>query len=50
LPKGVYAISLFGEDLKVSKVFYEEVFGLPIHFEDHASAVFNFGNMLVNLP
>jgi len=33
----------------VAKAFYEKVFGLPIHFEDDASAVFNFGNTLVNL-
>lgn len=48
-PKGVYAITLFVEDLKVTKAFYEKVFGLPIHFEDDASAVFSFGNTLVNL-
>lgn len=48
-PKGVNAITLFVEDLKVSRAFYEKVFGLPVHFEDDASAVFNFGNTLVNL-
>ncbi len=48
-PKGIYAITLFVEDLKVTKAFYEKVFGLPIHFEDDASAVFNFGSTLVNL-
>jgi uncharacterized glyoxalase superfamily protein PhnB len=26
-----------------------EVFGLPVHYEDDVSAVFNFGNTLINL-
>lgn len=48
-PKGVGAITLFVEDLDESKRFYQEVFGLPVHFEDDASAVFRFGDLLVNL-
>jgi catechol 2,3-dioxygenase-like lactoylglutathione lyase family enzyme len=48
-PKGVNAITLFVEDLKAAIAFYEKVFELPIHFQDDASAVFNFGNTLVNL-
>ena len=43
------AITLFVEDLAEAKRFYGEVFGLPIHFEDEASAVFKFGDTLVNL-
>src|SRR6185436_19026087 len=31
------------------KRFYQEVFGLPVHFEDDVSAVFDFGGTLVNL-
>ena len=31
------------------KQFYQAVFGLPVVFEDDVSAVFNFGNTLVNL-
>jgi lactoylglutathione lyase len=48
-PKAISAVTLFVEDLKAAKAFYERTFGLPIHFEDDVSAVFNFGNALVNL-
>lgn len=48
-PKGISAITLFVEDLAATKAFYQEVFGLPLHFEDDDSAVFNFGNTLINL-
>jgi catechol 2,3-dioxygenase-like lactoylglutathione lyase family enzyme len=48
-PKGISAITLFVEDLDEAKRFYQEVFRLPLVFEDDASAVFNFGNALINL-
>jgi catechol 2,3-dioxygenase-like lactoylglutathione lyase family enzyme len=48
-PSGISAITLFVEDLAVTKQFYADVFGLPVHYEDDVSAVFNFGNTLVNL-
>ena len=48
-PKGIGAITLFVEELDDTKRFYQEVFGLPVHYEDDASAVFKFGNMLINL-
>jgi lactoylglutathione lyase len=48
-PAGIDAITLFVEDLDAAKRFYRDVFDLPIHFEDDASAVFNFGNALINL-
>ena len=48
-PKGISAITLFVEDLAATKQFYQEVFGLPVHYEDDDSAVFNFGNTLINL-
>ena len=48
-PKGISNITLFVEDLPATKQFYQEVFGLPVHYEDEASAVFNFGNTLINL-
>ena len=48
-PTGISAITLFVEDLDATKRFYQDVFGLPIHYEDDASAVFNFGNTLINL-
>ena len=48
-PKGIGAITLFVEDLEATKQFYREVFGLPVTFEDDNSAVFKFGDTLVNL-
>jgi len=48
-PKGIFAITLFTEDLAVTKEFYKRVFGLPIEFEDPTSAVFKFGGTLINL-
>ncbi len=48
-PSGISAITLFVEDLAATKAFYGEVFGLPIKFEDDDSAVFDFGNTLINL-
>ena len=48
-PSGIRAITLFVEDLGAAKQFYREVFGLPVAFEDDDSAVFNFGNTIINL-
>ncbi|HEY8598681.1 MAG TPA: VOC family protein [Thermomicrobiales bacterium] len=48
-PGKISAITLFAEDLAATKRFYQEVFGLPIVFEDAHSAVFDFGNTLINL-
>jgi catechol 2,3-dioxygenase-like lactoylglutathione lyase family enzyme len=48
-PSGVQAITLFVEDLSAAKHFYEETFGLPVIFEDDDSAVFDFGNTIINL-
>jgi catechol 2,3-dioxygenase-like lactoylglutathione lyase family enzyme len=48
-PKGIAAITLFVDDLAATKQFYLEVFGLPLFFEDDASAVFKFGTTLINL-
>ena len=48
-PGKIGAITLFVEDLPTTKRFYQEVFGLPVHFEDDVSAVFDFAGTLVNL-
>jgi len=48
-PSGISAITLFVEDLATTRRFDQEVFGLPIVFEDDDSAVFRFGTTLVNL-
>ncbi|MCR2807085.1 VOC family protein [Paenibacillus soyae] len=42
-------ITLFFEDLQAAITFYLDVFGLEQVYEDKNSAVFNFGNMSVNL-
>lgn len=47
--KGIDAITLFVEDLDEAKRFYQDIFGLPIHYEDSNSAVFRFGETLINL-
>ena len=48
-PGGISAITLFVEDIDETKRFYREVFDLPVHYEDDASAVFDFGNTIINL-
>ena len=48
-PPGIFAITLFVEDLAAAKKFYQAVFGLPVVFEDGNSAVFKFGDTLINL-
>jgi catechol 2,3-dioxygenase-like lactoylglutathione lyase family enzyme len=48
-PKSIFAITLFAEDLEVAKQFYRDVFGLPVAYEDANSAVFDFGNTIINL-
>ncbi|MDQ0850339.1 catechol 2,3-dioxygenase-like lactoylglutathione lyase family enzyme [Arthrobacter sp. B3I9] len=48
-PRGIGAITLFVEDLAVTRLFYEDVFGLPVVYEDDASTVFRFENTMINL-
>jgi catechol 2,3-dioxygenase-like lactoylglutathione lyase family enzyme len=48
-PPAIGAITLFVEDLAVSKEFYRRTFDLDAVFEDEQSAVFRFGDQLVNL-
>jgi catechol 2,3-dioxygenase-like lactoylglutathione lyase family enzyme len=48
-PGPVTAITLFVDDVAEARDFYAAVFGLPVHYEDEASAVFDFGNTLINL-
>jgi catechol 2,3-dioxygenase-like lactoylglutathione lyase family enzyme len=47
--QSVGAITLFVDDLPLSKSFYGDVFGAPLVYEDENSAVFKFENMIVNL-
>ena len=48
-PSRIDAITLFVDDLPAAKEFYARAFALPLHFEDDASAVFRFGETLINL-
>lgn len=48
-PGGIAAITLFVEDLEAARRFYQEVFRLPVFYEDDNSTVFKFGETLVNL-
>ena len=48
-PQEIFAITLFTEELEQAKAFYQKVFGLPIDYEDPNSAVFKFGDTLINL-
>jgi catechol 2,3-dioxygenase-like lactoylglutathione lyase family enzyme len=48
-PGNISAITDFAEDVGACKTFYTEAFGLPVYYEDDASAVFQFGNTLINL-
>jgi catechol 2,3-dioxygenase-like lactoylglutathione lyase family enzyme len=43
------AISLFVEDLQAAKAFYQEVFDVPVVYEDDTSAAMKFHNLIVNL-
>jgi catechol 2,3-dioxygenase-like lactoylglutathione lyase family enzyme len=45
----VGAITLFVDDPQRSKSFYQDVFDVPVLFEDENSAAFEFENMVVNL-
>ena len=47
--KSVGAITLFVEDPQRSKSFYQDVFDVPVIYEDEHAAAFKFENMIVNL-
>ena len=46
---GIAAVTLFVENLDAARRFYQDVFELPVHFQDDNSAVFKFGDTLINL-
>lgn len=48
-PTSISAITLFVEDLEAMRTYYQQVFGLPIFYQDPNSAVFKFGPTLINL-
>ena len=45
----ISAISLFVEDVAEAKSFYQDVFGVPVVFEDEVSAALRFDNLIINL-
>jgi catechol 2,3-dioxygenase-like lactoylglutathione lyase family enzyme len=45
----VFAITLVVEDLDAAREFYGRAFGLPEHYYSGDSAVFKFGDLLINL-
>src|SRR5712692_4477991 len=47
--KTIETITLFVEDLERTKLFYQEIFGLSVVFEDKNSAVFRFENTQINM-
>jgi len=47
--KSVGAITMFVDDPRRSKEFYERVFGVSPVFEDENSVAFEFENLIVNL-
>ncbi|MGW2335741.1 VOC family protein [Streptomyces sp. NPDC001685] len=48
-PGKISALTLFVEDLEATKRFYRDVFRLPVTYADDDSAVFDFGNTVINL-
>jgi catechol 2,3-dioxygenase-like lactoylglutathione lyase family enzyme len=49
IPRRLGAITLFVHDVNRAKSFYHNVFGGSIDYEDASSAVFTFGDTLINL-
>ena len=45
----ISAMSLFVEDLQAAKSFYQDVFDVPVVYEDDASAALRFENLILNL-
>lgn len=45
----VDVITLFVDNLQGAMAFYQEVFGLSCVYQDDVSAVYDFGNMSINL-
>ena len=47
--KSVGAITMFIDDTRRSKAFYEQVFGAKAVYEDEHAVAFEFENMVVNM-
>jgi len=49
LLSGIEVITLFVNDIAMSREFYAKVFGRPIVYEDDVSFVLQFDNLMVNV-
>ncbi|MFL5680217.1 MAG: VOC family protein [Chloroflexota bacterium] len=47
--KGISTVTVFVEDLDATKRWYEDVLGVSLVFGDPQSAVYNLGNIQINL-
>ncbi|HTE86597.1 MAG TPA: VOC family protein [Dehalococcoidia bacterium] len=47
--KGLFAVTLFVDDLAESKRFYQDVFEMPILNEDASSCAFRFRGVVINV-
>lgn len=47
--RSIFAVTVFAEHLEPMKEFYGRVFDLPCVFEGETSAVFRFGETLINI-
>lgn len=45
----ISAMSLFVDDVQQAKGFYQDVFGVPVVYEDEVSAALKFDNLIINL-
>lgn len=45
----ISAVTLFVDDIHVSRDWYARAFGLPEHWSDDVSVVFSFDGLLINL-
>ncbi len=45
----IEVITLFVEDLETARSFYRDIFAREIIYEDSASVVLKFGNLMINL-
>ena len=48
-PSNLYAVTLFVADVQRSKEWYRKAFGLPVHYEDDDSVVFDLNDTMINL-
>jgi catechol 2,3-dioxygenase-like lactoylglutathione lyase family enzyme len=45
----IEVITLFVEDLEAARIFYRDVFGREVIYEDQVSIVLKFSNLMINL-